>query len=71
LADAFQLHELYELHELYKLFRFFNVDYLTAFVCTGLGVDAVGQLGLARVFIEIELRRFQRVVGTPRACACM
>ena len=60
------LDALYELDELNELFRFFAVDDLTPPVGAGLGVDAVRLLCLAGVLIDVELRRFQRVVGTAR-----
>jgi len=54
-----------------NLFSFFDVDYFAALIHAGLGVDAVWHLCFARVFVRIELRRFERVVGTARPRACM
>src|SRR5436190_8728808 len=56
-----------------SLFGFFNVDYLAAFVGPGLGVDAMWHLGFARIFVEVELRRFERIMraASPRACVRM
>ena len=53
------------------LFRVFDVDYLPAFIHSGLGVNAVRHHCFARIFIGVELRRFERVVSTTRARACM
>jgi hypothetical protein len=64
-ADALnELDELDELNEL--LLVFFDVDYLPAFVAAGLGVDPVRHLRLARIFVSVELRHFQRIVRPTR-----
>lgn len=54
-----------------NLFAFFSFDDLAPFVGTGFAVDAVRHFCLAGVFIKVELRRFQRVVGTARPCSGM
>lgn len=51
------------------LFRFFTVDDLAAFVGTGLHIYSMRTLGLARVFIDVELWQFQCIVGTALARA--
>ena len=53
------------------LFGLFNVDYLAALVGPGLGIDAVRNLGLTRVLVQVKLRCFQSIVGTARAGSCM
>lgn len=51
------------------LFSFFNLDDLATAVCTRLCVYAVRHFGLARVLVDIELRRLQRVVCASRSGA--
>jgi hypothetical protein len=53
------------------LFRVFDVDYLAAFIRSGLSIDAVRQLCFARIFVCVELRRFESVVRTSSARACV
>ena len=48
-----------------------NVDNLAALIHASLCVDAVRYFCLARIFVDVELRRFERVVSTARARACM
>lgn len=45
------------------LFSFFNVYYLATFESTRFSVNPVRLFGFARVFIDIELRHFQRIMS--------
>ena len=45
------------------LFSFFNVYYLATFESSRFGIDAVRLFGFARVFVDVELRHFQRVMS--------
>lgn len=66
------LSELNELNKLDRLlFCFLDVNDLASFVNTGLKVDAVRHLGLAGIFVNVKLRRFQRVMSTALARTCM
>ncbi len=51
--------------ELKDLFGFFNVYDLSAFVHSGLSIDPVGHFCLTTVFINVKLRGFESVMGTP------
>jgi len=45
------------------LFGFFYVYYLATFKGSGFSIDAMRFFGFARVFINVELRHFQRIMS--------
>jgi hypothetical protein len=51
------------------LFSVFDVDDLTALVHSGLGVDTVRLLSLAGIFVKVELRDRECIMGAPLPCA--
>ena len=53
------------------LFCVFDVDYLPAFIDSGLGINAVRHLCLTGIFVRVELWCCESVVSTARPCACM
>lgn len=52
-----------------NLLAVLDVNNLAAFVDSGLRIDTMRDLRFARVFVQIKLGRFQRIVGATLARA--